>query len=1442
MATQDTPITPVSVVQQPDSPIVSPTIPSFSRDTRGIMAAEAAYIQHYLDGGNIIDSYDFYLNQVEVDRDLENLARQKAEADSEAITEEFVNNPYGTTGNIEDTTNAVRSALTTVQQRAADPDRQFVESLAGVEAEEQVLSDEAAKTKMFKVVSDLEEALGGWDYTMDFLKGAIPGRSTVAGFRLTGDIFGQDEEIAAAIQAFQSKPLQEQASMINGLAAELREKVGDVAALELLNNFVSPFGAEEVENFGDLETALDLIDLTGIGALAGQLIIGAKQGYNIVKTSARAGNTQGAADINTAALLDDTLREGTGMTELTPVGNALPFDTPIIDSGHQGGLSSATLDNLREFSEEADKTASDIIEGVTFLKEGIISTARRAQLEEEAISRFKAEQAENIEFVSRDGNTTTFSYQIRNEDGDIVDQTETLKFTLNDAGMWEQDTANIVAQGIASPTVFARGTLREDVSAAERLDFLKGRISNQLQRLTLEALRPVGLFPTKKTKESLARVDNALVQGDEWKNVDGTRGKVFSVDELRTQFNLQENEISAYYRIRRLYDNIWRIANAEKRNEMIALNYRYANFSRNGESVAGKTYDNAQTANGALRSQQIDFIYDANLDEVIDVKNNGEGLLKTAYAEDKVLVRMDDGHDIGENRGSFTYALVNAEDVTDLPQVVLPRKEGYVPRIYEDAVHFVKRSRPSTINGNKSHTTTQTLRFFDSKKDAETFRRQMIDKAKEEEGLSEADALEQFQVLGDRELEKLSGLSDAAGHGVGGLYTGARAQDDILFGLNGEKANRVNSYEALTRNIGNISKHAAINQWRLGIEQRWINTANRIFKGKGIKQPVEKFQRLSTEGEAVDEVRFLNRMYDQIRDWQNFPTPDEQFFQTAMRSLYDWSKKKDHKRTAKLIGNFRDGNPIAAARATAFHALLGWFNPSQMWVQAQGASIALSLGLGKYSSRALANTAALTAVGEGVMDAGRIRNAIKAAGLKASGVSEQDFKRLHNLWIKTGYQDSVLQTADHAAAAKGYGMTMGAIKKAADAGLLFYRNGELFTRRFSFNIAVERWLEKNAGKTIADISDGALKNIMDDANNMMLNMSRANRANWQKGVWSLPTQFLQVTTKFIETAGGFNRNFERGEIGRILTGQIMLYGTAGIPLAGLGTMILSDVFGLSQTDIEDNPGLVKTFNDGFWGAVGHWMLGVDIEMSSRGSLLRGMGDLLDNWFVQESTFTEKFLGPFGAVGQRWLDNFTRALRPITISPGQAIDWTTPWDLVASPVIRSISTWSNAEKGAYMALLDQSYSRSGYVQDARDFSLMEEIAQAIGFQQTSSATIADLRARERHLKQVETKIFESILLNMNEFALRHPNGGATDEEIDEAFRNNELLYGALDFDQQQRVSERIQDALTGSTALQTAVGRYLERMKNNTAEDLSAWHSFFIGNGVIRLGIGEEEEE
>lgn len=1485
MEMQDNPIMPQEVSLE-DTPIAQPKDSSGkSKDTDSYEAGQAAFLDNYVTGNPVLENYNYYSGVINKSEDLRRLSEQKASMDSTALEEALVEDPYGESGSIQQTSQAVQASMEQVFNKKDDPDHQFMETLVGPEnVNLEEVDRQAAYSRMYKIVSDAEEELGVGDYVGDFFISAIPFWESKRGGSLTGKYFNQEGMIQQAIARFKNKPIAEQEAMFPYLKEHLENTVGDVHTVNILSNFLKPLGSENRQGFSNAEKVFDAIDVAGMGPLVKAAFKGLKTGFNTVKSAKALGNEEGAIEINTAALADPTTAKAAGLSEGTATSNALPYDVSREDLSSTPGLSAKTLKGLDEYFGRVDKTADDIIAGNSFLKEGLVSTRQRAELEAEAIAKLQSEKADNIVISAQDEVSTTFSYQTLDESGELTEQTRTMQLSLNDAGQYEQSEIGLIAKYLGSPSAHARGTLAEDVQTAQRVDYLNDRLNKQLLLQVKDALKPIGMLPTKKNKASHARVDNALIEGDEWKNADGTRGRVFKPDELISRFGLEENEISSYYRLNRLYNNLHRIRNHEVRQERVVKGYKGINFTRNEEMMDGKPFETANDGRLSLTNSNTNYVYDAELDDLVAVRGDSSKVLDDAYNNDKKLVRLSSAYDIGGGRTKVNYALVSNDSITDLPQQVLPRKKGYVARSYKDATYFVKETFEEVVDGDKTIPGSKTLRFFDNKKDADIYVEQLVQKevskvskeleakraaydkkvASYEKSMErynagkrktkpsvpkppnldkkfaniEAAARAKYKARADREEATLASAMGDVSNGTGGLYTGARAQDDILFGLNGDKPQRLNSFESLTRNINNLSKFTSINQWRMGMEQRWINTVNRIYEEKGMANRVTDFARLSPDAENAKEIDFLNQAYDRIKTWQGVPTQSEQAWTGMMNRLYELAGNKGYKKTAKMLGYLGSKDPVSVARATSFHSLLGWFNFSQLIVQAQGAVIAASLGAGKYLTKSVGQSTALH-----MMDVGKsgIRGAAKQIG-RASGMTEKEVLKFHELWRKAGYFDSVKQTADHAAVSKGYGLNMELFKRVSDSGLVFYRAGELVNRRMSFSVAVNRWLEKGAERTIESIDDAALKSIMDDANAMMLGMTKANRAAWQKGVLGIPSQFLQVTTKFVETAGGFNKAFSKEDRQRMIAAQFALYGTAGVPGVGLGTKIAMESMGITQQEVDNNPGLAKAWNDGIIGAATFWMLGADIEVASRGSLLRGVSDFMDTWFVRESTMTEKFLGAFGSTQTRFWDSFMHQMKPFTLGNMSTIDMTDVASLVAMPFLDTISTSRNIVKAEYMQRLDAIYSGAGRLHDSHDFNMTEEWAMRLGFQPTRDSETWDIIEQSKAAESLKQTVIEYTLKEMNSFALKYPNGDFTDAEFAKHNARLSSALGVLDPDEAMEVNETIFREISGDSRRAKAVARAYRNTKTSITGEASAWHSALLGSQVLRVGEPLEEQE
>jgi len=1396
-------------------------------------ALKAAFLQNYIDGTPVTQGYKNNIGELDKDGRLGQLTAEKAEEDSAsiigALEELYTADPDVDFESAQAA--AEMKAVVDTQAQELDSTAAYVDAIAGPDA---TPDQRAAATNQLKLYEMFAEAMGEFstgDKVMDFGAEMIPFVSTLREFSLTGDIFGNEENMRSAIVKFKSLPMEQQQEMFPYIQEHVLDKLGPIRGFPTLEKFINPVGDDDLSDFSNWWKLIDAVDLTSAGAAFALAVRSFKSTINLPKTMKAVGNEDDAGEAVATALVSDESAEAMNLSKETAFGDAVAFDISLLDPAYTAGISSKAQESLRTFFGNTDKTIDDIMAGNSFMKEGILNSVERGLQEQAAYKKFKAAEHENITVVNRAENTTTFSYQARDENGELYNETYDLDLTLDNVGQWKQSEIATLSAFLSSPTVFAKGLTKLDVKTATRLDSTQAKLFRELTDLQTEAVKDLGSLLRPKNRKKLAEVEHVLREGDEFPNADGTRGTVFDVDTLKGAYHLDDAQISTYYKTNRLYNNLWRLRNNTKRQEMIARKYKQVRFNEQSYSF-GKRNETANDAYNSLTSGNIAKAWDAVDGEV--TTSLSRDALDEQYAMGKVMVKLPEAYSPDGTSGKFSHVLVNAEDIHELPSVVLNRKRGYVPRVSENGHWFVKEFADDVVDGKETTTVARTLRYFDNKKDAETFREQQIVKDMEDNGTTRLQAEGKFKSLEDREEEITNSAAGSFSHGSGGLYTAARAQDEILFGLEGERSQRVSPYQALVRNIANVSRQVPINQWRLGLEQRWINTA-KALTGKDI----DKFGTLPDSIESTRSGEFLNKMARQIRDWQGFPSKEEQVYQGATQRLYEWALGKNSESGARIAGWMRDKDPIAASRAAAFHSLLGWFNPAQLWVQAQGMSIAVSMNLGKNLTETLRHTTGLAVLGLGrELPKGSYKNAAKVAGMDA-----KEFEELHKLWIRTGFEDSILQTADHAAAIRGHGIAMDAVSKAADKGLLFYRHGELLNRRMSFTSALD---DLKAGrlegfenfKKGSKVNDAELKAVMDRANVLMLNMTKANRAQWQKGLASIPTQFFQVSAKALETVGGFNDSLTGAERMRILAGQVALYGTAGVPLVNFASNYLMEVADVTQQDIDNNPVLVKTWNDGFWGFTTLGIFGVDAEVSSRGSLIRGVTDFVDNWMFSEDTVAIKLMGAFGATGQRFWDSFIHQIKPLMYqaTPIDAID---VLKIPTMPFLETVSTWRNGEKAVFMQVMDRILTNSGDTLIGREFDVRESIMKAIGFQLSDEAKIYKLNEMTENAKAVRQKIADMLIHRMNDAVFKSRTGQWSDAKQAQHEQQMATMFAGLDPDEKVAVQEAVQRRLMSDTKEAKSLRRYIQTIGTDMTEGITKL-SAVLGTNVQTINEPEED--
>jgi hypothetical protein len=507
-------------------------------------------------------------------------------------------------------------------------------------------------------------------------------------------------------------------------------------------------------------------------------------------------------------------------------------------------------------------------------------------------------------------------------------------------------------------------------------------------------------------------------------------------------------------------------------------------------------------------------------------------------------------------------------------------------------------------------------------------------------------------------------------------------------------------------------------------------------------------------------VAAIDAQRDFIQDLIKTPNSFQQAWSNTMRGIADaMSPVKGLKTPSKWVMRVGTKDPVSALRSLTFHQYLGFFNPSQVLVQGFGAATAMAAYPLK-ATKLLPKNLALRAVWWDRANPGVITRIADAAGMKSAELTDivKEIERV-------GLFDSLKTTADYSAAANGVSMTSTAMKSLANASLIFFREGEMVSRGYGYLLSRDLFLSKKPkGYKLTNVDIDA---VARDANRFTLNLTRANAAWWQKGLLSIPTQFWQVSAKFLENmvGGAFGlgvRKWSSAEKAKILMGYLAMFGAGGVPF---GEAMVSEALNARKQSTDDpramgndrinpfnnlppelramdDPTFARFIKGGLVQVMANWLTGGDPNLTSRVSIPAGVVESIEMYGKADNP-TLKMIGGAALPG---LMRFTDAAVGLVQiwAPGQDLKLTTEeYRQAVGEVAKIMSSTRNAEKALW-------WDRVGYVSDStgkRLFPDMENdefnslsVWQALGFSPAKVGWSYDLEASNKYF---EGKVKERV---------------------------------------------------------------------------------------------------
>lgn len=363
-----------------------------------------------------------------------------------------------------------------------------------------------------------------------------------------------------------------------------------------------------------------------------------------------------------------------------------------------------------------------------------------------------------------------------------------------------------------------------------------------------------------------------------------------------------------------------------------------------------------------------------------------------------------------------------------------------------------------------------------------------------------------------------------------------------------DSAKMLDPLPTLNRSMRNIMSDRAMNDYRITAIEKFSSEFEDVLtvsKDEFLRDPMEYLSNLplDTKNSNKDKLAAarnaakaaLNFIGTETGLGKNIRWVQDKTANMVYNSLGQGASDfvSDH-----MLGNVAD--PTRFMRSVAFHSKLGLFNPVQMFVQGQGLAHVMAVAGVQNAFPAYG-----TAWYFRRMSLNSNPKVVEAMAENASRLTRQSKEDILESWYelkKTGYSNVEGEVAfkNDVTDPKVYESTVGNF---LDKGTVFFKETERMVRLSGWQAAFREFKQANPGKAIGNLER---QKILDRADLLSLNMTRASSAAWQSGIFSVPTQFFAFQARLMEQflSGGFGNSgrLTRSEKARAFLTYSSLYG------------------------------------------------------------------------------------------------------------------------------------------------------------------------------------------------------------------------------------------------------------------------------------------------------------
>ena len=471
-----------------------------------------------------------------------------------------------------------------------------------------------------------------------------------------------------------------------------------------------------------------------------------------------------------------------------------------------------------------------------------------------------------------------------------------------------------------------------------------------------------------------------------------------------------------------------------------------------------------------------------------------------------------------------------------------------------------------------------------------------------------------------------------------------------LVGPQDATAKLIDPFKVATMAVDNAASIAAFTNYRVNAVQRWIAQYGNLMPPHPGMSPMQAFwEGGSVSGSALANKNVANKAESirrAIRRQLGESTEFGESVRHSIRNLAEWAEASGKitgipvipgalkSGTSKFLLDKMSLDPVTAIKGFSFDLKLCLFDPSQLLIQTQTIFALASLNPVKFPKFIFDGTLMRYVAinhSDGMM----------SWAAKRSSMAPKEFEAMVKTMRESGITnvngELVLLDRNPTASIGAVGSK---IAKVRDMGRIPFFEAERLNRIYAWR---KSWDDlRSSGMSIEDITSKAGRAEMARlTDKFTMNMTSASAAWWQKGLLSIPTQFLSYQARLFENILPVigNKQWTGPEKFKLFLGQVGLYGAVGVPG---GRWTLDQIF--QATGAEFDPDSLadqtayRAMVGGFWDSMLYAVTAgeLDVAVSHRAAVGQAVTTFIEDLTgggIESKSFLEIAGGaPFNVLG------------------------------------------------------------------------------------------------------------------------------------------------------------------------------------------------------------------